>query len=199
LTYLIADHPVKSIDTIYINGAVVDSVVGVTKYTGQAGSQHPTWPNKAIIVINKLFGPTTVVDITPTGQSSSNFNTPANWVNGNQSDYAYTNMINAYVNATFSDNTIFGTIISQRVNVKVTCGTQIIWSIYIGSTKMYTATSVGFTVILRQKSAGNVNDAVQLHCDYQASGIFYTAGSVSGKKSPIYRMRQMDRTRNLFC
>jgi hypothetical protein len=53
-TFIAAGHPISSIDGIFVkvNGNFVKLTAGYTLYTGQPGSQHPTWPNKAIVVLS---------------------------------------------------------------------------------------------------------------------------------------------------
>lgn len=46
--YLVAGHPVKTIGDIYVDG--VRQLSGFTKYTGQSGSEHGSYPGKAIVV-----------------------------------------------------------------------------------------------------------------------------------------------------
>lgn len=64
-TYLVADHPIKQFDNIYAEGQnTLLKITGVvTLYTGQAGSQHATWPNKAIAVVPARITKSQAVDL----------------------------------------------------------------------------------------------------------------------------------------
>jgi len=64
-TYMVADHPIKAFTDIYAEGDnTLLKITGVvTQYTGQAGSQHATWPNKAIIVIPSKITRDQAVDL----------------------------------------------------------------------------------------------------------------------------------------
>lgn len=46
--YLIADHPVKTIGDIFVDG--IRQTTGVTSYTGQSANQHASYPGKAIVL-----------------------------------------------------------------------------------------------------------------------------------------------------
>ncbi|RJQ44448.1 MAG: hypothetical protein C4538_10540 [Nitrospiraceae bacterium] len=46
--YMVADHPVKQLGDIFVDG--VRQTSGVTTYTGQGGNEHASYPGKAIIV-----------------------------------------------------------------------------------------------------------------------------------------------------
>ena len=46
--YLVARHPVSSIGDIYVDG--IRQLSGFTKYTGQTGNEHASYPGKAIVV-----------------------------------------------------------------------------------------------------------------------------------------------------
>ena len=52
-TYEAFSHPIKQFDNIYAvgNNTKLKITSIVTNYTGNTGSQHPTWPNKAMIVV----------------------------------------------------------------------------------------------------------------------------------------------------
>lgn len=50
--YLLADHPVTSIGSIYVDG-IRQPNADIITYTG-GGDDHPTFPNKAIVVFNTL-------------------------------------------------------------------------------------------------------------------------------------------------
>jgi len=75
--YLVADHPVKSIGDIYVDGVRYDT--GFTKYTGQSGDEHSSYTGKAVLVftakpviskqviINDGIGVTDDIDFTSAG------------------------------------------------------------------------------------------------------------------------------------
>lgn len=52
-TYEAFSHPIKQFDGVYAVGSNTKLKITsiVTLYTGNTGSQHPTWPNKAMIVV----------------------------------------------------------------------------------------------------------------------------------------------------
>ena len=64
-TYEAFGHPVKQFDKIYaeINKSIYDITSQVTSYTGQTGSQHPTYPNKAMLVISSKVKRNLLVDL----------------------------------------------------------------------------------------------------------------------------------------
>jgi hypothetical protein len=45
--YLVADHPVKAINAVYVDG--VRQTSGFTAYTGQPGDEHGSYPGQAIV------------------------------------------------------------------------------------------------------------------------------------------------------
>ncbi|MBI5309004.1 MAG: hypothetical protein HZB37_11930, partial [Planctomycetes bacterium] len=52
-TYEAFSHPIKQFDNVYAfgNNTKIKITSICTTYTGNTGSQHPTWPNKAMVVI----------------------------------------------------------------------------------------------------------------------------------------------------
>ncbi len=52
-TYEAFSHPIKQFDNIFAAGLSVKLRItgSVTTYTGKTGSQHPTWPNRAMVVV----------------------------------------------------------------------------------------------------------------------------------------------------
>lgn len=48
--YMVAGHPVKTIGDVYVDG--VRQLTGVTKYTGQSGSEHGSYPGKAVLAFS---------------------------------------------------------------------------------------------------------------------------------------------------
>jgi hypothetical protein len=48
--YLVADHPVKEVLDVYVDGQL--QIADVTFYTGQGGDEHPDWPGKAVVAFD---------------------------------------------------------------------------------------------------------------------------------------------------
>lgn len=53
--FILADHPVDAINAIYVDG--VRATAGFTSYIGQAGFQHPVYPNKAAVRFTTAYHP----------------------------------------------------------------------------------------------------------------------------------------------
>lgn len=64
-TYEAFGHPIKQFDKVYaeIDKSLYDITSQVTSYTGQTGSQHPTYPNKAMLVISSKVKRNLLVDL----------------------------------------------------------------------------------------------------------------------------------------
>ena len=67
-TYEAFGHPIKQFDKVYaeIGESVYDITSACALYTGQAGSQHPNFPNRAMIVINQKLFRALVVELSVT-------------------------------------------------------------------------------------------------------------------------------------
>jgi hypothetical protein len=120
LIYMIADHPIKAVNHIYVDG--IEITTGYTIYTGQAGSQHPTYPNKGILVISTMaLGTDTTITMSRSGASGSGWANPSNFVDGNAATYSNSSYDSQYMTVTFTaPSEPFGVIRSQRVNCKWT-------------------------------------------------------------------------------
>jgi hypothetical protein len=119
LTYLVADHPVHAIDSVYIDGEEITD--GVTKYTGQSGDEHADYPGKAIIVLEHglkeeidVLIPAGVIDY-----SGAYYTDDAKAIDRDDLTYAYTSTDGAVLFATFSMACKFGRVKHQRANVKL--------------------------------------------------------------------------------
>jgi hypothetical protein len=119
ITYMVADHPVKAINAVYIDG--VDVTANATIYTGQTGSEHGTYTGKAIIIISRGINEE-IITMTPAGTTdpSSGWANDANFIDGNDATYANAAYDSYVLNATFADEAPFGSVKRQRADIKYT-------------------------------------------------------------------------------
>lgn len=122
ITYLVADHPVKALNHIYVDG--VEITTGYTFYTGQSGDEHATYTGKAILVITNAMPAAfdvveTVTETTASGDPSYWTNT-ANAVDDNDSTHADSVSPNQSLTVNFNapSTSLFGYIKRQRVDLK---------------------------------------------------------------------------------
>lgn len=73
--YLVAGHPVKTIGDVYVDG--IRQLTGVTKYTGQSGSEHGSYPGKAVLAFSAK--PVVIKQVNLTNNDTIGLNDPQHY------------------------------------------------------------------------------------------------------------------------
>jgi len=118
IVYLVADHPVKALNHLYVDG--VEITAGYTFYTGQAGDEHGSYTGKAVLVIANATAYDSIQYVGPDTASGAGWGNPSYAVDGNDGTYAITLYDGQVLIVTFDEPStpIFGVIKRQRVYVK---------------------------------------------------------------------------------
>jgi hypothetical protein len=207
--YLLAGHAVKAINDVYVDE--IRQISGVTKYTGQSGNEHPSYPGKAIITFSVKPKITKQVNLTAdkTGSVSDNIDftsagnnqtiypdsvtgetNPGNIYDGNETTAgtAYVTWGGGYGFWTISfPSTNYGAITTQYLWVKVlnSYGVgNLSWDI---TQSGWSPTIVNPSGWIRfQKSGGNWGDTLNLRATVANSGDNASVYVYEIKKEVIY-------------